>query len=276
MALFSKVGIVGTGLIGGSLGLAIKQKKLADDIVGTSRRPGTLRNALAMGAINTGSRTVDILAGCDLVILATPVQTILDQMVRIKHVIPKNCIVIDVASTKEMVVHKANKTFSRFVGCHPLAGSQNCGIDFARPDMFKGALCVITPVATTDRRALLKIKKLWKALGSKVSILDPETHDKVLGFMSHLPHIMAFSLMACVPGKYLKYTPQSFFDITRISASSPDLWDDIFITNRKNLINAIDTFTLYLTRMRATLKKNDTKTLTRLMSAAQQKRLRLL
>ncbi|HQQ06738.1 MAG TPA: prephenate dehydrogenase/arogenate dehydrogenase family protein, partial [Candidatus Omnitrophota bacterium] len=135
MAVFKKAGIVGTGLIGGSIGLALRQKKLADEIVGTSRHDSSLIRARRMGAIDRGSRDLRILSGCDIVILAAPVQTILAQAGRIQELIPQNCIVMDVASTKAAVVKKAGASLKRFVGCHPLAGSEKQGIAHARPDL---------------------------------------------------------------------------------------------------------------------------------------------
>lgn len=270
--MFTKVGIVGTGLVGGSLGQALKKKRLARSVVGTSRLPRSVARARALKAIDAGSTGLDILAGCDLIILATPVETIIAQMDKIKRIIRGDCIVIDVASTKEKVVAQANKRFARFVGCHPLAGSEKRGIDCARPELFKNAPCIITPVKETDRAALAEVIRLWKALGSTPVILDPRAHDLTLAFMSHLPHVIAFALTAATPGKYFTLAPQSYRDITRIASSNPGLWDDIFATNKKNILNSIDIFLTHVNSMRSALKKNDFRALNRIMRSAQQKR----
>jgi len=276
MYMFAKVGIAGTGLVGGSLGQALKKKHLARTVVGTSRQPRSLLRARTVKAIDTGSTALDILAGCDLVILATPVETILGQIDRIRRIIPAGCIVIDVASTKEEVVARAGKRFAKFVGCHPLAGSEKRGIAHARPGLFEDATCIITPVKTTDRGALAAVIKLWKTLGSTPVILDPRTHDRALAYTSHLPHVIAFALMAATPRTYLPYAPQSYRDATRVASSTPELWDDIFATNKKNLIHSIDAFVILVNSIRAALKRDDFRALNRIMRAAQQKRQRIL
>jgi prephenate dehydrogenase len=276
MPLFTKVGIVGTGLVGGSLGQALKKKHLARAVVGTSRQPRTIVRARALKAIDSGSTRLDILAGCDLIILAAPVETIIKQIEEIRRIVSPGCIVIDVASTKEKVVAAAGKRFARFVGCHPLAGSEKRGIESARPDLFENAPCIITPVKKTERAALTAVIRLWKALGSTTVLLDPRTHDRALAYMSHLPHVIAFGLMAATPSKYLDLAPQSFRDITRIASSSPELWDDIFTTNNKNLVCSIDAFITLVKTIRAALISNDPRTLNRVMRAAQQKRQRFL
>jgi len=272
MAMFKKVGIVGTGLVGGSLALALKKKHLACTVVGVSRQPATLVRAKALKAIDAGSTDLDILKQCDLVVLATPVQTIITQIKIISNIITQDCIVIDVASTKEEVVSKAGKLFTKFVGCHPLAGSQEHGIMCARADLFEKALCIITCVKTTNPAALATITTMWRKLGSKPEILDPYTHDKVLAFMSHLPHVLAFALMASTPRKYLPFAAQSFRDLTRIASSNAQLWDDIFITNRKNLMQSIDSFSTIFNDMRTAIKNNDAAALNRIMTTALRKR----
>jgi prephenate dehydrogenase len=276
MALFTKVGIVGVGLVGGSLGLALKKKRLASTVVGTSRHAGSIARARAIKAVDDGSRRLDILAGSDLIVLAAPVQTVLDQMGRIRRLIDDDCIVIDVASTKEAVVTKANKLFARFVGCHPLAGSHQTGVANARADLFFHADCIITPVRSTDKAALAAVVKMWNCIGSRVKKMDPAAHDRALAYMSHLPHAMAFALMSAAPRKYLTLAPQSFRDMTRIASSSPELWDDIFITNKHNLCASIDEFTSQLGRIRLALQRNDTRSLFRALTAAQHKRQRSL
>ncbi|MFA5099361.1 MAG: prephenate dehydrogenase [Candidatus Omnitrophota bacterium] len=272
MAIFKKVGIVGTGLVGGSLGLALKKKHLARTVVGTSRQEATLARARALRAIDSGATDFDILKGCDLIVLAAPVETIIRDMEKIRRVITGDCIVIDVASTKEKVVAHASTRFARFVGCHPLAGSEKRGIAFARADLFANAPCIITPVKATNRAALSAVTRLWKALGSKPVILAPRTHDRALAYMSHLPHVIAFALMAATPRGYLSLAPQSFRDITRIAGSSPELWNDIFITNKKNIVHSIDAFFTRVRALRAALINNDSRALNRIMTAAQLKR----
>jgi prephenate dehydrogenase len=272
MAIFSKAGVVGTGLVGGSLGLALKKKKICRQVVGVSRHAASIAAARKMKAIDSGSQDLNILKGCDLVILAGPVVTILDQMDRISRIVADDCVVMDVASTKELVVRKAAGYFGRFVGCHPLAGSEKRGIEFARADLFKNAACIITPVRATDKKALSMVRNMWKRLGSSIVTLDPGTHDRALAWMSHLPHAMAFALISAVPLEYLQYAPQSFRDMTRIAGSSPEIWGDIFITNRKNLLASIDAFIGRMNTMRSGIAAGGPGGLKRLLTAAQNKR----
>jgi prephenate dehydrogenase len=272
MAIFSKAGIVGTGLIGGSIGLALKKFKLADQVVGTSRHAASISVARKMKAIDAGSLDLRVLKGCDLVILAGPVEIILKQMEAVSRLVADDCIVIDAASTKEQVVTAANKHFARFVGCHPLAGSEKRGIAFAVADLFKGATCVITPVRSTDKAALTLVMNMWMKLGSDIVTLDPGTHDRALAWMSHLPHAIAFALISSVPKQHLSYAPQSFRDMTRVAGSSPEVWDDIFITNRHNLLVSIDMFIGHLTKIRSKIARNDRRGLSSLLKSAQRKR----
>jgi len=272
MNMFVKAGIVGTGLIGGSIGIALKKNGLAETVVGTGRNETNLRRAVDCGAIDSGSTSIDILAGCDLIILAAPVNVILSQIGDIKKITGADCLVIDVASTKAMVVAKAGAAFKHFIGCHPLAGSEKQGISNARGDMFAGAQCIITPVKNTDRNSLRIVKTLWKKLGAEIKLLDPRTHDKILAFMSHLPHIAAYALVETVPAEYLEYVTPSFRDITRVASSSPELWTDICLTNRSSLLRAIDLYAQKLGKIRAALNDGNTKQINIILQHAQKKR----
>lgn len=276
MAVFKKAGIVGTGLIGGSIGLALRQKKLADEIVGTSRHDSSLIRARRMGAIDRGSRDLRILSGCDIVILAAPVQTILAQAGRIQKLVSQNCIVMDVASTKAAVVKKAGASLKRFVGCHPLAGSEKQGIAHARPDLFINAACIITPVKKTDTTALEAVRRLWVRLGAQPCMMGPAVHDRALAYASHLPHAIAFALLESIPAAYLAGSPQSLRDMTRIAGSGPEVWTDIFMTNRADLTDAIDAFMQRMKAFRSALSRGDTHSLRRIMARARAKKQRII
>lgn len=272
MKLFNKVAIVGTGLIGGSIALDIKKRRLANTVVGTSRHKHNLLLAKQSGAIDMGSLDISIIKNADLVILATPIKTILALSPRIAKLIGSHCIVTDVGSTKNEIVASLTKIFPRFVGSHPLAGSEKRGIMNATVGMFKNSHCIVTPLKETDPQALKKIKKLWESLGSKVILQDPKTHDTLLSYLSHLPHIVAFSLITTIPDAALKFAPSSLKDTTRIAASDSTLWADIFLSNRKDILKSIKLFEGNLKRLYAAIKKNNKTRLANLLEHARQKR----
>lgn len=272
MKLFNKVAIVGTGLIGGSLALAIKKKRLAHEIIGVSRHKKSLLLAKKRGAIDRGSQELNIIKDADLVILAMPVNTIINLATKISKIIRKVCIVSDVGSTKEEIVSYLAKTFPKYVGSHPLAGSEKRGIINASPHIFKDSLCILTPMKNTDVNALNKIKILWSQMGAKVVLLNPKTHDKILSFTSHLPHILAFSLIESIPKKYLKFASAGLRDTTRIAASDSQLWLDIFLSNQKNIIRTIELFENNLSRIKQAVQKKDKRRLLLILKEAKKRR----
>lgn len=272
MKLFNRVAIVGVGLIGGSVALAIKKKRLANEVIGISRHKKTLLKALKSRAIDKGSKDLSIIKDADLVILATPVSTILNLAPAICKIVRPDCIVSDVGSTKQRIVSKLDKIFPHYVGSHPLAGSEKRGITNAHPDIFEGSLCILTPTKNTNPKAQGKIKRLWRQLGAKVFFLTPITHDKILSFVSHLPHIIAFSLIGIIPKKYLGFASTGLKDATRIAASDSQLWLDIFLSNQKNMLKTIGLFQENLSRIKSAIHKKDKKLLSKILKEAKNKR----
>lgn len=272
MALFKKVAIIGVGLIGGSIAQAIKKKGLAKEIVGVSRHKKTLLLAKKYKAIDSGSQDLNIIRGADLVILATPVETIMNLAAKISPLIDKECIVSDVGSTKQKIVSRLERIFPRFIGTHPLVGSEKRGIVNAHSNTFKDSLCIFTLTSNTDKKALGKLKSLWISLGARLAFLDPKTHDKILSFVSHLAHLAALSLVATVPSRYLKFASTGLRDTTRIAASDSELWADIFLSNQKNIIRAVTDLQENLGKMKSAIDKNDRKLLIRILKEAKVKR----
>ena len=270
--MFERVGILGTGLIGGSLGCALKKFKLARFVVGVSRRPENIRRAKALEAIDSGSTDISVLADVDLLILATPVETIISQAPAVAALIKPGCIVIDVGSTKEAVVKKLSRVFKRFVGTHPLAGSEKRGVGFASAGLFKGAQCVITPGPASDKRALAAVSAMYRAVGARPVMLSSKEHDMVLALTSHLPHLIAFALMRTLPKRYNAFVPASFRDLTRVAASDAGIWDDIFCTNSANIRAWLGKFVKELAALRRALVTNDRKALQRILKSASQQR----
>ncbi len=272
MRLFNKVAIIGTGLIGGSIALAIKKKDLALRIVGVSRHRNTLIWARKCRAIDNGSQDLSIIRDADLVILATPVNTILNLAKEISNFIREDTIVTDVGSTKKEIVSKLSKIFPNYVGSHPLAGSEKRGVTNAEAGIFKGSLCILTPVESTPPKVLKKINNLWSRLGARVVFLSPDTHDRILSFVSHLPHAVAFSLIKAVPDKYLKFGATGLKDSSRIALSDSRLWADIFLSNRKDILKSIESFQNNLSRIKSAINKRDQEALIKFLKEAQKKR----
>ncbi|MEI6631536.1 MAG: prephenate dehydrogenase [bacterium] len=272
MKLFNKAVIVGTGLIGGSIALGLKKNALAREVIGISRSQKTLSLAKKRKAIDKGSLDLHIARGADLLIFATPPSTVLKLAPALSRIISKDCIVSDASSTKEEIVKRLEKTFRRFVGAHPLAGSEKQGIKHACADIFKGSLCILTPTRNTDQAAIKKIRALWLGLGSRVTFLSPSEHDKALSLVSHLPHITSFATIGTIPASYLKFAASGLRDTTRLAASDSGLWADILLSNRKNILVALSSLEKNLARIKSTIKRNDVKSLARILEAAIYKR----
>ncbi len=238
--LFNKICIVGVGLIGGSLALAIKRQKLARFVIGVTRREKTLHEAFQRKAIDVG--TLDLKKGvesADLVILAGPVSAIVSQLKVLQRFLKKGAIVIDVGSSKELINRTAYKYLKKniFVGCHPMAGLEKKGVLFAEAGLFDGASCFVT---TRN----VKIEQFWKAVGCIPIPIKAHAHDAWVAQFSHLPHVLSFALfqtLAKRPGS-LKATNPSLRDLARISKSDPKLWADILSSNRSQMLGAIARF----------------------------------
>ncbi|MDD5428262.1 MAG: prephenate dehydrogenase [Candidatus Omnitrophica bacterium] len=242
-----KITIVGVGLMGGSIGLAIKKKGLAKEVAGVFRHKATLDKALKRKAVDKGYMNIkDGVKGADLVILATPVSSIVRVAREVIKYAAKGAVITDVGSTKEWIVaqlEKASKGSSvNFVGSHPMAGSEHNGVEFSRDSLLEEAPCIVTKTSRTDNSALSKVVNFWKRLGGRVKVMTPAQHDRSVALISHLPHIIAFGLAGAVPEKDMAYAAESFRDTTRIASSDPNLWADIFLTNRKEAIKACRMF----------------------------------
>ncbi len=248
--LFNKAAIIGVGLIGGSMGLAINQKSLVKEILGIGRNAETLQKAVECNAIHSAALDFNELADCELVILGTPVNTTIKLLSQIAQYLKPNTIVTDVGSTKVQVLKQANNVLPEdviFIGGHPMAGSEKGGFSGADPYLFENAFYVLTPEPGTPKESLDKLQKLVEGLGSRPILMDPEEHDLSVAVVSHLPHLLAVTLVNSLfdfkdSSKMSLLAAGGFRDTTRIAASSPDMWRDIFITNREFILQAINTF----------------------------------
>jgi prephenate dehydrogenase len=264
---FNKISIIGVGLIGGSLGLALKEKHLNFKIVGIDKQK-IIEKAIARGAIDEG--TVNLEEGikeADIIIIATPVKTILNILTQIAPFLKKGCLVTDTGSIKQQIVQKANEALSKdifFIGGHPMAGSEKYGIKSADPHLFHNKTYILTPTPKSNLRALEKVTLLIKMIGAKELILDPLEHDRIVGAVSHLPQIIAVSLINTIGdlalrgnnNNYFKAVGEGFKDMTRIASSPHKMWEDICETNQENILEIIQEFKNYLEVIEDRLKNN--------------------
>ncbi|MDD5465228.1 MAG: prephenate dehydrogenase [Candidatus Omnitrophica bacterium] len=275
MKMFDKVVIIGTGLIGGSIGLDLRKKHLAGQVVGLSRKKGNANLAQKSGAIDSVAASLDVVSDADLVILAAPVDVIIDIAAKIAGKLKKDCIVIDVGSSKERIVSKLSGLIPNFLGCHPLAGSEKRGAANLKAGIFKGSVCVITPTPKTDKKTLAKIRLLWQRIGAGVIVLPAKKHDRILAYTSHLPHAVAFSLIGSIPDQFFGLSSGGLRDTTRIAASDANLWSQIFLSNRSNLLAGLSSFQVKLEALKLALKNKDKKNLTKILASAEKKRKKL-
>jgi prephenate dehydrogenase len=267
---FHKVTILGVGLIGASLALALKKYAFAGTVVGYGRTQGNLIRAQERSIID--SFELDAVKACDdadLVVFATPVGVFIEIARQIAPALKKDVIVTDVGSVKGSLVSEMERLLSPhglFIGGHPIAGSDRSGIDTASEDLFKRAQCIVTPTQNSDKHALEKIVSMWREIGCSVVTMESDEHDRIYAAVSHLPHLLAFELMNTVDdinGSYLVFSGQGFKDITRIASSHPELWRDICMQNRENLIAYIQVLKNNLDRVADYLREDNRESLLR-------------
>ncbi len=279
---FRKITIIGVGLLGGSIGLAVKRRRLAREVAGYVRRAASLKDCEKAGAVDFA--TTDLLAAvsqADLVILCTP----LAQMRAItEHFLPalrRGAIVTDVGSVKADVIREleslVNQTGAHFVGSHPMAGGEKMGVGAAKADLYANTACIITPTKKTHAGAVRKLEQFWKALGSRTVRMDAARHDLLVSLSSHLPHVVAATLAGLIldprqPKQLAQLCASGFRDTTRIASGSPEMWRDIALTNRKNLSRAVDAFAAELKKFQSALKQSDEKAVQNFFATAKQRR----
>lgn len=236
---FDKVAIVGVGLIGGSLGLAVKKRKLAKMVMGVVHRRRSGLEAMKRGAVHGITMNLkNGVADADLILLCSPVSTIVSQMKEVGRLAKKGAMVMDVASSKVLIDIAAKKYLRRvtYVGAHPMAGSALKGPQYAKAELFEGAVCFLT---SPNRQAA----EFWRALGSKIHILTPQSHDEWVARVSHMPHILSFALFQQGAEKLgrlgLNASNPSIQDLARLSKSDPKLWADILMSNKVEILKSL-------------------------------------
>jgi prephenate dehydrogenase len=266
---FTQAVVIGVGLIGGSLGMILRRKGLASSVVGVGRRIENLKTAVKLGAIDRYVvDSKEAVKDADLVILATPVDTYERHLKEWGSCLRSGAIVTDVGSVKGELVERSERhmpTGVHFVGAHPIAGKEKTGAAAGSEDLFAGRRCIVTPTEQTDPQALERVQSLWQAAGAVVLTMDPYLHDKILGAVSHLPHVAAFALMnalvdirAGMPVLDLAgHSGGGLRDTTRIAASSPEMWRDIFLWNRENIVTFIRAYERSLGELRQLIETGD-------------------
>ncbi len=275
----NSVTIVGVGLMGGSIGLGLRKLEPAPEVTGVCRREESLSRALATGAIDRGTlHLVQAVSEADLVIIASPVGSIGELARRAIPAMKANAVLTDVGSTKVEVVESIEEALLdrvHYVGGHPLAGSEKQGVAQARDDLYQDCTVVLTPTPRTSARALGVVGGMWQALGARVRELSPEQHDQLLAEVSHLPHLVAAELMNLVGDQALDFAAGGFRDLTRIAASGPDLWMEIYLSNAENLATLLRQFTKNLEALAGLLELKDIEHLRQRLAQAQDKRQKL-
>jgi prephenate dehydrogenase len=267
---FKQVTIIGTGLIGGSLGLALKKRHLAGRIIGCDRA-SVLERAQDCGAIDAGSSNpADAVRGSDLVVLATPVIPILDLIGRLGPSLPPKTLVTDVGSTKAEIVQRATKSFGRnagqkFLAGHPMAGKEHAGVEFADANLFEGAAWLFTPLPGQNVHAGLcgEFIHCAEKMGAKIAVVDPTDHDRFCAWISHLPQMISTALAAALVDEFGPDAPvldiggRALREMTRISGSPYSMWRDVAITNRKNISDALQKLEQRLAHIRENLDSRE-------------------
>lgn len=272
---FSRVAVIGVGLIGGSFGMALRSRGLADEVVGIGRNPERLSRAVELGAVSSWTLALEEgVREADLVYIATPVGAVVDFVARAAPLLSPGCIITDAGSTKGRICAGADALTARFVGGHPMAGSEAAGVEHARESLFEGTTYVLTPTKSTSPEALDGMARLAERLGARVSLMDPDEHDRCVAVISHLPHVMAAAL-ALAARKESECCPQlfdlvagSFRDMTRVAGSSPVLWRDICLSNVNAVKAAAGEFTRLLSQAVAIMEDGDERSLEDWFAAA--------
>ena len=263
--MIRRLSIVGLGLLGGSVAKATRAASLAREIIGVGRRRESLEPALRDGVVD--HVTTDLaegVAGADMILLATPVATLEGQLPAVWQAAAPHALLTDVGSTKLGIVRAAEELGRTrplaFVGSHPMAGSNLAGFAVSRPDLFTGATVILTPTDRTPLETVKRVTEFWEAMGGRVTLMDPTTHDRAVAAISHLPHLVVDALVAAVVDmdpRFLEVAARGFKDTTRIAASDPIVWREIFQQNREALGEALGAFRHALDRLERLLASGE-------------------
>jgi prephenate dehydrogenase len=262
-----KLALIGVGLIGGSLASALRVARLVESVRGFDIDPSALQEAIRLGIIDGAADSIDdAVRGADLVVIATPVGVIGPVLRAIEPALGADAILTDVGSTKASVIKAARAVlgpkFTRFVPSHPIAGRELNGVAHAQADLFRGKLLITTPVAETLESAVTRVEELWQNLGARIERLDGEDHDRIFAAVSHLPHLLAFALVAQIAvgpdaERKFQHAGAGFRDFTRIAAASPLMWRDVCLANQAAIASELDAFREMLGDLLQAIERGD-------------------
>lgn len=279
---WQKITLVGVGLLGGSLGLAIKERKLASRVDGLVRRAASVGECKKLGVVDHATQDLKgAVENADLVILCTPIGRMVEVTKEMLPALKKGAIVTDVGSVKGVVVAELEplvaSTGGHFVGSHPMAGGEKIGVAAARGDLFVNSLCIVTPSHNSDEKIVAQVGEFWKAVGMKLLTLSPGAHDDLVSRSSHLPHVVAAELANYVlspvhPKEQAAVCANGFRDTTRIASGSPEMWRDISLANRENLRRVLGVFIEDLQEFQLALDNGDVKAIEEFFVKAKQRR----
>jgi prephenate dehydrogenase len=277
-----KITLVGVGLLGGSLGLAVRQLRLAGHVCGLVRRSNAIAECEKLGVVDQATRHLGpAVTDADLIILCSPIGQMRGLVQEMLPFLKPDAIITDVGSVKGIVVEEleplAQSVGAHFVGSHPMAGSEKTGVTAARADLFRNAVCVVTPTGRTNVAALKLVNEFWTALGCRLLALSPTQHDDLVSRSSHLPHVVAAELANYVlspihPREQALLCANGFRDTTRVASGSPELWRDIALANRQHLGRVLGVFIEDLSEFQRALAESDTKAIEEFFTQARQRR----
>jgi prephenate dehydrogenase len=272
----NQITVIGLGLLGSSISLAILRSFSRVRVVGYTHRASTRDKARQLAvASEVVSDLRQSVSGSDLVVLATPLCTFENIFAEIADSLPDGCIVTDVGSTKVFPHRWAAKKLPgsvQYVGSHPIVGSEQRGVEFARDDLFVQAVCILTITEKTNHRALQILKKFWSQLGCFVKTMKPAEHDRIFANVSHLPHIAAATLINANNSEDLKFAGKGFMDTSRVASGPVNVWADVLLTNKNNILRDIDKIIAELTKFKKAIKSENKREIERLLEKARDKR----
>ena len=274
---FERVALIGIGLIGSSLARLLQRDKLADHIAACARTAETRTKALELGIVDSVTADpAEATRGADLVVLCTPLGTFVDIATAIASALRADTIVTDVGSVKSAVLRDLTSILpvgTHIVPAHPVAGTEHSGPESGFAKLFEGRWCILTPPADADLAAVEIVAGLWRAAGSRIEIMDAEYHDSVLAITSHLPHLIAYSMVgtaidleAVAESEVIKYSAGGFGDFTRVAASDPVMWRDVFLSNREAVLEMLTIFNEDLAKLQRAIRQGDGRTLQELFT----------
>ncbi len=279
---FEEICVIGLGLIGGSFALNLKTHGFPGRITAIDVNPEAIEKGLELGIVDSGSIKYDLVGSADLVVIATPLGAYKSILEQISSRVSRDTVVSDLGSVKGDVVYMCEELLdgiAPFVGGHPIAGTEKSGVENAVENLFRGAKFIVTPTENTDKEALNRVVSLWRRLGSEVIEMDPYYHDKVFAAVSHLPHVVAYSMVDAIDSlseelntDLFKFTGGGFKDFTRIAMSDPVMWRDICMVNRDNLLKALKEFKASIEKVEDFIRSKNPEELYRFFEKAREKR----